>query len=205
MAVFFGVNMRALDDCGRPVEIILSGELGKRFGKKHTRRINHAYEAGVSLAHTIPGFESFMIKSEERGLKFAVYLDGENISEEDLTKRGSHSFDVVRIVPVIAGSKKAGALQLIIGVALIIASIWMPGLAIVASDMLFAAGAAVALGEPSKCYHLSPLGWRVVSHQTIKPHTALVAQKTQPLRATRWACSTESAGLAARLFPPGFM
>lgn len=150
--------MRALDDCGRPVEIILSGELGKRFGKKHTRRINHAYEAGVSLAHTIPGFESFMIKSEERGLKFAVYLDGENISEEDLTKRGSHSFDVVRIVPVIAGSKKAGALQLIIGVALIIASIWMPGLAIVASDMLFAAGAAVALGGAIQMLSPQPAG-----------------------------------------------
>ncbi|QXC99313.1 tail assembly protein [Klebsiella sp. PL-2018] len=143
---------------GRETEIILSGELGRRFGKRHMRHLDNAAEAGVALAHTLPGFERFMIQSEERGLRFAVFLDGKNVSQEALTQRGVHSFDVIRIVPVVVGSKKAGALQLIIGVAIIIASIWMPGIGIAASDMLFAAGAATALGGAIQMLSPQPAG-----------------------------------------------
>lgn len=143
---------------GRETKIILSGELGKRFGKKHVRHLDSAAAAGVALAHTLEGFESFMIQSEARGLRFAVYLDGENVNQEDLARRGVHSFDVIRIVPVVVGSKKAGALQLIIGVALVIASIWMPGLSIAASNMLFAAGAATALGGAIQMLSPQPAG-----------------------------------------------
>jgi predicted phage tail protein len=51
--------------------IELSG-LGKRFGK-HQRLISSCHEAGIALAKTIPGFEKFMITSEERGLTYAVF------------------------------------------------------------------------------------------------------------------------------------
>ncbi len=48
--------------------IELSGTLGKKFGKTHYRLISCPHEAGIALASTIPGFEKFMITSEERGL-----------------------------------------------------------------------------------------------------------------------------------------
>jgi predicted phage tail protein len=53
--------------------IELSGVLGKTFGKVHYRLIKNINEAGEALSATIPGFERFMISSEERGLTYAVF------------------------------------------------------------------------------------------------------------------------------------
>ncbi|AVR03773.1 tail assembly protein [Pluralibacter gergoviae] len=97
--------------------IILSGQLGKEFGRKHNRLISRVSDAAVSLAATIDGFRKFMSKSEEKGLTFAVFKGDINLSKDELDC--STSGKVIRIVPVIIGSKKAGLLQTIAGAVLI--------------------------------------------------------------------------------------
>jgi len=124
--------------------IELGGVLGKTFGKIHHRLISRVSEAGVALAKTIPGFEQFMISSQRRGLTYSVFKGKKNIGVDDLGFPVTG--DVIRIVPVIIGSKKAGLIQTILGAVLVIASIWMPGLSIAASNMMLAAGASITLG-----------------------------------------------------------
>ena len=95
--------------------------LGKTFGKMHYRLISKTSEATRSLAATLDGFEKFMISSQRRGLTYAVFKGKKNIGLDDLGFPVSG--EVIRIVPVVIGSKKAGLLQTILGAALITAAV----------------------------------------------------------------------------------
>ena len=99
--------------------IELSGTLGKMFGKVHHRLISITHEAGIALANTIPGFEKFMISSEERGLTYAIFKNNKNIGLDDLGFPVTG--EVIRIVPVVVGSKKSGFLQTILGAVIVAA------------------------------------------------------------------------------------
>nr|WP_188246217.1 tail assembly protein [Enterobacter sp. E12]MBD0817637.1 tail assembly protein [Enterobacter sp. E12] len=99
-------------------QIELGGVLGKTFGKTHYRLISTIHEATRSLAKTISGFEQFMISSDRRGLTYAVFKGKKNIGKDDLGYPVTK--DVIRIVPVIIGSKKAGLLQTILGAVLVV-------------------------------------------------------------------------------------
>lgn len=99
--------------------IELSGILGKTFGKVHHRLISTVQEAGIALAATIPGFENFMISSEERGLTYAIFKKNKNIGLDDLGFPVTG--EVIRIVPVVVGSKKSGFLQTILGAVIVAA------------------------------------------------------------------------------------
>ncbi|HDC4354471.1 tail assembly protein [Enterobacter cloacae] len=136
--------------------IELGGVLGKTFGKVHHRLISRVSEAGVALAKTIPGFEQFMISSPRRGLTYSVFKGKKNIGVDDLGFPVTG--EVIRIVPVIIGSKKAGLVQTILGAVLVIASIWMPGLSIAASNLMFSAGAAMTLGGVVQMLSPQPAG-----------------------------------------------
>jgi len=97
--------------------IELGGVLGKTFGKTHFRLISNIHEAARALAVTVKGFERFMNTSKQRGLTYAVFRGKKNIGQDDLAFPVTG--EVIRIVPVIIGSKKAGILQTILGVALV--------------------------------------------------------------------------------------
>lgn len=99
-------------------QIELGGILGKTFGKTHQRLITTAHEACRALAVTIKGFEQFMNTSKQRGLTFAVFKGKKNIGEDDLGFPVTG--EVVRIVPVVIGSKKAGLLQTVLGAVLVV-------------------------------------------------------------------------------------
>ncbi|HIB8421150.1 TPA: tail assembly protein [Klebsiella pneumoniae] len=99
--------------------IELSCTLGKMFGKVHHRLISTTHEAGIALANTIPGFEKFMISSEERGLTYAIFKNNKNIGLDDLGFPVTG--EVIRIVPVVVGSKKSGFLQTILGAVIVAA------------------------------------------------------------------------------------
>lgn len=125
--------------------IELGGVLGRTFGKIHYRSISKTSEAATALAATIKGFEKYMISSRKRGLTFSVFSGKKNLSLDELSGRASG--EVIRIMPVIIGSKRAGLLQTIIGVALIAIAAFAPwGSAIGASNFAFQAGVSVALG-----------------------------------------------------------
>lgn len=97
--------------------IELGGVLGKTFGKIHYRSISTTHEATRALAATIKGFEQYMIASQRRGLTYAVFKGKQNLSEDDLSYPVKE--DIIRIVPVIIGSKKAGLFQTILGAVLV--------------------------------------------------------------------------------------
>lgn len=112
--------------------IELGGPLGKVFGKEHHRLIEKLYEVGVSLAKTLPGFEQYMISSKQRGLTYAIFRGKKNIGFDDLGFPVSG--EVIRIVPVVIGSKRAGLFQTVLGIALVTVAAFVTG------------GAAVGIG-----------------------------------------------------------
>ena len=137
--------------------IELSGEPGKIFGKTHHRLINKVSEAGTALAKTIPGFESYMISSKGRGLTFAVFKGKKNIGVDDLGFPVTG--EVIRIVPVIIGGKKAGVLQTVLGAVLVAAGAvlsFTPWAA--ASPFLYKFGAAMMLGGVVQMLSPQPSG-----------------------------------------------
>lgn len=140
------------------IQIGLGGSLGKIYGRKHFRLIHKISEAGVALAKTIPGFESYMLSSKRRGLTFAIFKGKKNIGIDDFGFPVTG--DVIRIVPVVIGSKKAGLLQTILGVVIIaasaIGSYFAPGNPISAFGFKF--GAAVMLGGIVQMLSPQPAG-----------------------------------------------
>ncbi|WKL82060.1 MULTISPECIES: tail assembly protein [Raoultella] len=140
--------------------IELSGPLGKRFGKIHHRLISCIHEAGEALAKTIPGFEKFMISSEERGLTYAVFKGEKNLGVDDLIFPVSG--EVIRIVPVIIGSKKAGILQTILGAVLVVAGVLVTGLsygwAAPVGQAMVGMGMGMALGGVVQMLSPQPAG-----------------------------------------------
>lgn len=105
--------------------IRLYGTLGASFGRVHRLAVSNAAEAIHALCILIPGFERFLMESKDRGLTYSVFLGRNNISQDRL-KAPSGKTDI-RIAPVIIGSKRAGSLQTIIGVALIVAASYFTG------------------------------------------------------------------------------
>lgn len=127
------------------VTIKLGGVLGKTFGSKHRKLISTTSEAVRALCCTVPGFEQYMNTSKSRGLTFAVFRGEKNIGEDELGLPVTD--DVIRIVPVIIGSKKGGVLQTILGVVLVAVGAfvnWYTGGTAGTPIMQF--GAAMALG-----------------------------------------------------------
>jgi predicted phage tail protein len=105
--------------------ILLSGPLIKLFGREHYRDLGSRSvgEALKALKCTIEGFEVAIKDLERRGMSFAIFRNRKNVGEKDFALGGTQE---IRIVPVISGSKRAGALQTIIGSILIAAS-FIPG------------------------------------------------------------------------------
>lgn len=136
--------------------IKLSGSLAKMFGRAHQRLISTPREVFRALSVTVPGFEKYLNTSKARGLTYTVMVGKRNISESDLDF--PNAGQEIRIVPVIIGSKRAGVLQTILGAALVAVSIWMPGVGIAASNMMFAAGASMALGGIAQMLSPQPAG-----------------------------------------------
>ncbi|ELY2796213.1 tail assembly protein [Cronobacter dublinensis] len=96
----------------------LYGALGARFGREHQLVIASPAEACRALSVIIPGFEQYMQTAHLRGLRFAVFRGKKNIGQDEL-KHNSGDADI-RIAPVIAGSKRAGVLQTILGAVLVV-------------------------------------------------------------------------------------
>ncbi|EOB3388650.1 tail assembly protein [Salmonella enterica] len=138
-------------------QIELGGTLGKVFGRTHYRLISKICEVGTALSKTIPGFESYMISSQRRGLTFAIFKGKKNIGKDDLGFPVTG--EVIRIVPVIIGSKKAGVLQTILGAVLVAVGVvlsFTPWAA--ASPFFYKFGAAMMLGGVVQMLSPQPSG-----------------------------------------------
>lgn len=123
--------------------ICLYGDL-QRFGRRIDLRVNTGAEAIRALAMQIPLFRQKMSDGW-----YQVRIAGRDAGETELSARLNEplaSGAVIHIVPRLAGAKRGGVFQAVLGAALIVASIWMPGVSIAASNIMFSLGASMALG-----------------------------------------------------------
>jgi len=103
------------------------------------------------------GFERYMTESASKGLRFAVFNGKENIAEDSLDKPTGG--EVIRIVPVLAGSKRAGSLQTIVGAVLVAAAFVLSFTPFAgASPFLYQMGAALMVGGVLQMLSPQPKG-----------------------------------------------
>lgn len=133
--------------CVRKVR--LYGVLAARFGREFNLAVASPREAMKALAAQLPGFRRFLETSQQRGLVYAVFVGRRNISEAELDF-GTGAADI-RIAPMLAGSKKAGLFQTILGVVLIVVGAltsWAGGGALVAAGIGMVAGGVMQMLSP---------------------------------------------------------
>lgn len=128
-------------DYAPKTKIRLGGFLGKKYGKHHDFVLERgdAKEAAKALDANYPGFARDLAEAEGSGLRFAVFKNGKNIGDDELDLGGARE---LWFVPVVHGSKRAGLVQTIVGIALIIAgpftggATYGPGIALVAGGVI---------------------------------------------------------------------
>ncbi|MGE8436839.1 MAG: tail assembly protein [Pseudomonas palmensis] len=135
-------------------KITLCGSLGKKFGRQHNFFLGNGdvHEGMRAIDSNYPGFLRELASARERGLIFAVYRNGKNVTENEFGLGGCRE---IKIVPVITGSKRAGVLQTVIGVALIALAWWNP-LGWSASTAMLVTSAGVANAAGGVIQMLSP-------------------------------------------------
>lgn len=102
--------------------VLLYGKL-RQFGRCFRLSVRSPAEAIKALCIQVPGFEQFIANAKAEGLEFAIFRGQKNLEEKELGFGGSGD---IRIAPVIAGSKRAGVLQTIIGIAIVALAWWNP-------------------------------------------------------------------------------
>ena len=129
--------------------IILLGELGKRYGRRHMLDVKSPAEAVRALCANFKDFAAFVSSSHERNVGYRVLNMREDVGEDELHNPASRR---IAIVPVVAGAG-GGLGKILLGVALIAAAILVPGLAAVTlfgtttlATVAFSIGVSLALG-----------------------------------------------------------
>ncbi|HBZ8690192.1 TPA: tail assembly protein [Citrobacter freundii] len=154
----------------RKTVIKLSGSMAQRFGRTHRRALTSASEVFRALSNTIDGFDAYLREARAKGLDFVIFRDRRNIGHEEFELLGPG--DELRIIPVIRGSKRAGVFQALLGTALVAAAIWMPGVSIAASNIMFPVGAAMAVGGVVQMLSPQVAGLRMRQDPDNKPSYA---------------------------------
>lgn len=98
--------------------IRLYGKLGARFGRKFLLAVNSPAEAVRALCALLPGFQQYLTRASEEGVAFAVFIGKQNLTKDQLQDPPGQ--EDIRIAPVLAGSKRGGVLQVIVGIILVV-------------------------------------------------------------------------------------
>lgn len=99
-------------------KVVLYGPMRKRFGREFELAVSSPKEAIHALCMQVEGFKKYLFDSKANGLTFAIFIGKRNIGEDGLHDPAGS--DEIRIAPIIQGSKRAGALQTIVGAVLIV-------------------------------------------------------------------------------------
>lgn len=133
--------------------IVLLGELGKKFGRKHRFDVKSPAEAIRALVANYPAFERHMIESV---LPYRVVVGKSPIQQLDDIHNPSGDSETIKIVPVMAGAGGNGMSigMIVLGVALVAAAFFTGGASIAAAGFLegglvttFWGGMALGLGS----------------------------------------------------------
>lgn len=129
--------------------IILLGELGKRYGRRHLLDVKSPAEAVRALCANFKDFAAFVSASADRNVGYRVLNKREEVGEDELHNPASQR---ITIAPVVAGAGGSVG-KILLGAALIAASFLVPGLAAVTlfgtttlATVAFSVGVSLALG-----------------------------------------------------------
>jgi len=127
-------------------EVRLYGRLGARFGRIHMLAVSSTAEAVRALCVLIPGFERALADSDAHGVRYACFLGRRNIGEDQL--QHPVGADSIRIAPVMAGAKRAGLFQTVLGAVMIVvgAVLTYTGVGAPIGAAMMKMGAVLALG-----------------------------------------------------------
>lgn len=135
-----------------PATIIkLSGPLARLFGRTHRYFLDRgtAEEAFSALRNTLDGFREAVMALERRGLVYAVFRNRQNVGPGTFELGGTRE---IRIVPVLRGSKRAGILQTVVGIALIVAGVFLAatpfGVPLIGAGIGLVAGGVIQMLSP---------------------------------------------------------
>ena len=138
--------------------VLLSGSLARLFGREHRVTTSGGFRDVMGYFKQFQGFERYMLQSADKGLRFAVFNGKRNMAEDDIQKPLGK--DVIRIAPVLTGSKRAGGLHTIVGAVLIAVAYFNPFgyLTGPAASMMMMAGASMAMGGVMQMLSPPPKG-----------------------------------------------
>jgi predicted phage tail protein len=133
-------------------EVRLYGHLAQRFGRVHRLAVRSCREAVEALKHMLPGFEAQVLKHNEPGYHvFGGERKAANCRGVDRLDAPLGAGEPVCIVPAVAGSKKQGLLQTVIGVAMIaVGAYFGQGWLVQAGIAVMAGGIAQMLSPVAK-------------------------------------------------------
>ena len=120
--------------------IRLYGWLGAKFGRVHRFVCNDTGGAIRALCQMIPGFQAALYESQDSGIGYACFIGRQNITEQGISFPVGH--DDIRIAPVIQGSGRGGAFQIILGAVLVAAAFFTGGATLAASGAIAFSGVA---------------------------------------------------------------
>ncbi len=106
--------------------ILLSAELGRKFGRRHRFAVNSPGEAIRALIANFPDFRAWVCESGECGVGYRVLAGGADRRLDEINNPTGRMD--IRIVPVIQGAGKGGIFEVLAGVALIATAIAFPGI-----------------------------------------------------------------------------
>lgn len=95
--------------------VILNGQLGKLFGKRHKFDVKTAAEAVRALVANFPDFERHMMQTE--GVGYRVKLHKEPLQE--LEQLHHPVGNTITITPVVSGAGRGGLGQILLGAVII--------------------------------------------------------------------------------------
>lgn len=127
--------------------ILLSGSLAQRFGRKHRRLLDTGCtnETFKALNATLDGFKEEIARLARLGMRFAIFRNRKNVGEDAFHIGGTRE---IRIVPVIGGAKRAGVLQTVLGIALIVVGAFAKSPNLVLAGATMAAGGVIQMLSP---------------------------------------------------------
>lgn len=106
-------------------DIRLSGSLARTFGRLHRRQLDSGdtWEVFKALKATLNGFEAEIRRLDRLGMRFAIFRNRKNVTPEVFDRGGTRE---LRIVPVVGGSKRAGGMQIVMGLVILAAVALIP-------------------------------------------------------------------------------
>lgn len=134
--------------------ILLLGELGKRFGRRHEIDVRSPAEAIRALSANFPDFAGFVAKSTERNVGYRILSGRDDVNLEQLHDPAARRITIAPVIMGAGGGSPIG--QILLGGALIAAS-FIPGLQGIAligqmtlAQVAFGIGVSLALGGVSQ-------------------------------------------------------